>query len=143
MFRQLLLLTLLLAALGVTGCTNTQPRVLPDDDDDDATADDDDATADDDDATVDDDDATADDDDSVAESFACGDTLFCTVGIEYCEIMYPGVKGAPIGYTCNGVPKACLATPDCDCIEAELGFDGAADCTDGPDGGVTFSIYLP
>jgi len=122
--------------------------VADDDDlavDDDDTAVDDDDSGDDDDSSDDDDSGTADDDDQTPVLvFSCGSVLTCEVDTEYCQIGYPGVRGADPEYSCEVLPAACLQSPDCTCISANLELPpGSFTCTSGPLGGDTVEVYYP
>lgn len=72
-------------------------------------------------------------------TFACGEDLQCELGVQYCEVASGGARPT-IDYSCPAIPDACAATPDCDCILAEI---GVGDCTGTPDTGITVSIAFP
>lgn len=115
--------------------------------DDDAADDDsgDDDVADDDsgDDDMSDDDDSGDDDDSAAATFACGPDIRCAIESEYCEIFYPGAKGAPIQYSCPALPDECMETPTCECLALALGSPDSSSCQQGADGSLTWSFFAP
>ncbi|MEM6988859.1 MAG: hypothetical protein AAF721_00130 [Myxococcota bacterium] len=83
-----------------------------------------------------------DDDACVEQLFACGEELDCIIGNNYCEEFVPGVKGAPITYTCQDFPPACGADPSCECL-AEEGIIPklAGDCSGTPATGVSVTLF--
>lgn len=83
-------------------------------------------------------------DDECAGMFACGDDLECSLVGQYCEVFFPGVKGAPITYTCRAIPEACAAMPDCQCLEDADAFPPlAGSCMGSAAVGLTVDIFAP
>lgn len=83
-------------------------------------------------------------DDECAGMFACGDDLECSLVGQYCEVFFPGVKGAPITYTCQAIPEACAAMPDCQCLEDADAFPPlAGSCMGSAAVGLTVDIFAP
>ena len=70
-------------------------------------------------------------------TFACGDSLSCSVGLQYCEIFHPGVPGDP-SYTCMDLPSECLSDHTCECVAPE---PGPTMCELGGEGGITVEIF--
>ena len=67
--------------------------------------------------------------------FPCGEAS-CLVADEYCEVRYPGDRGATM-YACVAIPAACQPQPDCPCLDAQ-GVDG--ECFETPEGGLRVEI---
>jgi len=83
-------------------------------------------------------------DDACAGDFGCGDELQCSLAGQYCEVFFPGVKGADIMYTCREIPKACAASPDCQCLEDNDVFPAlAGSCMGSAAVGLTVDIFAP
>ncbi|MEM6292777.1 MAG: hypothetical protein AAGA54_16000 [Myxococcota bacterium] len=73
--------------------------------------------------------------------FSCAGEVDCVLGSEYCEIFLPGLKGAPITYTCMDIPVACDDMQTCDCLETELMFGLAGACNVPPTGGLVVQMF--
>ena len=83
-------------------------------------------------------------DDECAGMFACGEELECSLAGQYCEVFFPGVKGAPVMYTCQAIPAACAAMPDCQCLEDNDAFPPlAGSCMGNAGVGLTVDIFAP
>ncbi|MEL6180889.1 MAG: hypothetical protein AAFS10_18155 [Myxococcota bacterium] len=72
--------------------------------------------------------------------FACG-AQDCVAGLQYCEVLYPGIPDASISYTCQELPANCTDDPSCDCLIS--GEFGPFECIDRGDGALELQIYLP
>ena len=79
--------------------------------------------------------------DDACATFNCEDEIECQVGTEYCEVAFPGVKGAPITYTCQDMPKECLDMVDCDCLNAALMLPPPPLCTEPTEDGLIIQIF--
>jgi hypothetical protein len=53
-----------------------------------------------------------------ADTFACGHG-FCVTADEYCERTTSDVEGSPDSFSCEMLPGACGAVPDCACLLGE------------------------
>lgn len=75
------------------------------------------------------------------ELFSCAGQIDCVLGSEYCEVFLPGLKGAPITYTCMDLPLACEDMQTCGCLETELMFGLAGSCSAPPTGGLVVQLF--
>jgi hypothetical protein len=81
--------------------------------------------------------------------FACGPSLVCRGGSQFCEEISGGPPPPPdagpgVGYGCQPIPVACQADPSCACLQANMACTACAlvGCFAG-DGGVTLSCGCP
>jgi hypothetical protein len=72
-------------------------------------------------------------------SFACGETLRCDAGTEFCHSVSGGIR-AGTRYMCAPIPAACLAAPTCACV---IGGEGPETCRQEGDGTIHISISTP
>lgn len=79
--------------------------------------------------------------DDACATFNCEDEIECQVGSEYCEVAFPGVKGAPITYNCRAMPKECADMVDCDCLNAALMLPPPPLCTEPTEDGLIVQIF--
>ncbi|MCR9162823.1 MAG: hypothetical protein ACE37F_13980 [Nannocystaceae bacterium] len=79
--------------------------------------------------------------DDACATFNCEDEVECSVGTEYCEIGYPGVKGAPPTYTCLPMPEECLDMVDCPCLNAALMLPPPPLCTEPTEDGLIVEVF--
>lgn len=82
-------------------------------------------------------DAASDAAGDAARTFACGPTLRCTGGEQYCQATLGGVSTTP-RYACLALPSACLPRPTCACLPS-----GGSTCTQSADGDLTRQILAP
>lgn len=71
-------------------------------------------------------------------TFACGPTLRCQTGRQYCHETVPGVPGASPSYRCGDLPAGCAR---CTCIP-EATTPGTV-CNDATPGEITVRVLLP
>lgn len=76
----------------------------------------------------------------LAGTFACGPTLRCTGGLEYCEATSGGPIGA-IRYACSPLPRTCRRAPTCATCFPRPG--AGTTCTEGGAGELTVNIARP
>jgi hypothetical protein len=76
--------------------------------------------------------------DSGARTFACGPTLTCRSGAQYCQEFNPGVPGAMRTYSCMSLPAGCGATPTCACLGPVPGT-----CSMSSSGDLTVRVFAP
>lgn len=69
--------------------------------------------------------------------FACGPELTCSAPSQFCDVFFPGVKGADVSYNCQPTPETCADAYTCACIDTDIMAD---ECEEGPEGGVTISL---
>lgn len=71
-----------------------------------------------------------------AVEFACGPELTCSAPSEFCDVFFPGVKGADTTYGCEPTSDTCSEAYTCACLNADI----AGDCEEGATGGITISL---
>ena len=74
-----------------------------------------------------------------APCFACGTSLRCQIGVQYCRVITGGVVDAGSQYACQQFPPSCTATPTCAC----LGGQTPPACTQPDGGGVVVTLFAP
>lgn len=80
-------------------------------------------------------------DDDACETFNCEDEVDCQVGTQYCEVMFPAVKGAPITYNCRAMPKECVDMVDCDCLNDALMLLPPPLCNEPTEDGLIVQVF--
>ncbi len=79
--------------------------------------------------------------DDACATFNCEDEIECQVGSEYCEVAFPGVKGAPITYSCRAMAKECSDMVDCACLTAALMLPPPPFCEEPTEDGLIVQIF--
>jgi hypothetical protein len=72
-----------------------------------------------------------------APCFACGPNTRCPFNSSYCRTTSGGPVGTPTTYECKDVPKDCLPTPTCACLQTA---SQPGSCTSSGVGALTLSI---
>ncbi len=84
-------------------------------------------------------DAVSDVASDAARTFACGPTLQCARGEQFCQVITGGAAGSAARYSCNALPRGCFPTPSCACLSS----GGGARCTQSAQGDLTQQLLAP
>ncbi len=81
--------------------------------------------------------------DDSCSTFDCGDKLQCVTAAQYCEGLFPGMKGAPTTYACEPMPASCVDSVDCLCLATALKLPPPVDCSEPTPDGLVIQLFLP